>query len=355
MNLPRFDVAVVGAGPAGSMAALEAARAGASVVLLERRREVGVPVQCAEYVPWQLAEQIPWPAECVVQTISAMQTFLPDGEVVESPNRGFTINRGALDQHLARCAVEAGADLWLQTRATEQTARGLRVRRSGRDVEIQTAVIVGADGPRSTVGTWIHTMNASLVAAAQCTVTLEWPMTATQIHFDPEFIGGYGWFFPKGKLANVGVALQAGLPLSQPLAHFLDRLSIDRNTIVGRTGGWVPSGGPLGCTWQGNVVLVGDAAGQAHPITGAGVAHACLCGRLAGRAAAQAARREDLSLLGQYETGWRDFLGGPLSHAADKRRFLDASWTDDARSLSAALREAWVAFPAYGRRLPHRG
>jgi digeranylgeranylglycerophospholipid reductase len=348
----RYDVAVVGAGPAGSMAALEAARAGASVILLERRREVGVPVQCAEYVPWQLAEQVPWSTDCVVQAISAMQTFLPDGEVVESPHHGFMIHRWAFDQHLARCAVEAGAALWLQTRVAERTTRGLLARRAEEHVEIEAAIIVGADGPRSTVGGWIGAVNTELVAAAQYTVTLERPLTATQIYFDPEYVGGYGWLFPKGKLANVGVAVQAGLSLSERLAHFLDRLSIDRGAIVRRTGGLVPSGGPLGCTWQDNIILVGDAAGQAHPITGAGVAHACLCGQLAGRAAARAALHHDLGLLAEYESDWRDYVGGALRHAADKRHFLDASWSDDRRSLSAALRETWVAFPGYGKRVP---
>jgi digeranylgeranylglycerophospholipid reductase len=350
----RYDVAVVGAGPAGSMAALEAARGGASVILLERRREIGVPVQCAEYVPWQLAEQVPWSPDCVAQPVSAMQTFLPDGDMVESPHRGFMIHRWAFDQHLAGCAVAAGAALCLQTRAVERTTRGLRVQQTSGDAEVEATIIVGADGPRSTVGGWIGMVNVELVAAAQYTVTLERPLAVTRIYFDSEYVGGYGWFFPKGNLANVGVALHAGLPLSRALAHFLDRLSIDRSTIVRRTAGWVPSGGALGCTWRDNIILVGDAAGQAHPITGAGVAHACLCGQLAGRAAARAALRGDLDLLGEYETDWRDFLGGVLRHASDKRRFLDATWSDDRRSLSAALREAWVAFPGYGKRLPRR-
>jgi digeranylgeranylglycerophospholipid reductase len=350
----RYDVAVVGAGPAGSMAALEAARDGASVILLERRREVGIPVQCAEYVPWQLAEQVPWTPDCVAQPISTMQTFLPDGEIVESPNRGYMIHRWAFDQHLTRCAVQAGAVLWLQTRAVERTADGLVVRQAGRDLEVEAKVIIGADGPRSTVGRWVGTVNSEIVAAAQCTVTLPQPLAATRIYFEPDYVGGYGWFFPKGNQANVGVAVRAGLGLGECLAHFLARLSIDRQAIVGRTAGLLPSGGPLGCTWHDNIILVGDAAGQAHPITGAGVANACLCGQMAGRAAARAVRSGNVDSLGEYEAEWRDFLGGALLHAADKRRFLDANWSDDRRSLSAVLREAWVAFPGYGKRLPRR-
>ncbi|HID61806.1 MAG TPA: NAD(P)/FAD-dependent oxidoreductase [Anaerolineae bacterium] len=347
-----YDVVVVGAGPAGSCSALAAAEAGARVLLLDKKREVGVPVQCAEYVPRQLAAHVPWSHRCVAQQIALMRTHLPDGQSVETPSPGYVIDRALFDKTLAAAARRAGADLLLRARAAERTARGLVIRQGAEEFEVEAKIIVGADGPRSTVGRWIGQVNRQLVIAAQCQVVLEQPLEATQVYFDPYYPGGYGWLFPKGQVANVGVGV--GLRFKrdprEALGHLLDRLKINPQAVIGYTGGLIPSGGPPERTWEENIILVGDAAGQTHPITGAGVAHACLCGQLAGKAAARAALHSDLSLLGEYEQEWRDFLGGILAHALARRRELDKSWSDEPVALARALRENWVAFPAYGRR-----
>jgi len=350
----RYDVVVVGAGPAGSCAALAAAEAGARVLLLDKKQEVGVPVQCAEYVPRQLAAHVPWSHRCVAQPIALMQTYLPDGQSVETPSPGYVIDRTLFDKTLAVAACRAGAELLLEARAMERTGQGLLIRQGAKEFKVEAKIIVGADGPRSTVGGWMGQVNRELVVAAQCQVVLKRPLEATQVYFDPHYPGGYGWLFPKGQVANVGVGV--GLKFQrdprEALEHLLDRLQIHRRAVIGYTGGLIPCGGPPERTWEGNIILVGDAAGQTHPITGAGVAHACLCGQLAGRAAAKAARCGDPGLLGEYEQEWRDFLGGVLAHALARRRDLDNRWDDDPVALTRALRENWVAFPTYGR---HRG
>lgn len=351
-EVSSYDVVVVGAGPAGSCSALAAAQAGARVLLLDKKREVGVPVRCAEYVPRQLATRVPWSHRCVAQQTALMCTHLPDGQGVETPSLGYVVDRALFDKTLAVAARQAGADLLLEARATERTARGLLVRRGAKEFEVEAKIIVGADGPRSTVGRWIGQVNRRLVVAAQCQVVLGQPLEATQVYFDPYYPGGYGWLFPKGQVANVGVGvgLEFKRDPKEALRHLLDRLKITPQAVIGYTGGLIPGGGPLERTWEGNVILVGDAAGQTHPITGAGVAHACLCGQLAGKAAAKAALCDDLGLLGEYEQEWRDFLGGILAHALAKRQELDKSWSDDPVALARALRENWVAFPDYGRR-----
>jgi flavin-dependent dehydrogenase len=176
------------------------------------------------------------------------------------------------------------------------------------------------------------------------------------VYFDPLYVGGYGWLFPKGDSANVGVGvnrLRGGDP-ALALEHLLTRLHIEPGSILGRTGGPIPCGGRANPLVRGPDVLVGDAAGLTHPVTGAGILPAVVSGAQAGRAAASAALANDPSHLSQYEAAWDSYLGGPMRHALDRHREMDARWTTDPDALSTVIRENWIAFKAYGRRRTQR-
>ena len=356
----RVDVVVVGGGPAGSVAARAVAEAGAQVLLVEARPNIGLPVQCAEYVPARLVDHVDIPPRCIAQRISALHTHLPDGQMITSPAPGFVLVRACFDKALAvaaRCAGAAGAGtrLWAGARVMARTPGGVLIRQGDREVEVLVRVIIGADGPRSTVGKWIGASNTSYIDALQVEAVLSAPMEATQVYFHPLYRGGYGWCFPKGETANIGVGVSRALggEPRRALAHLLSVLGVGKADLVGHTAGPVPSGGPVAPLAAGGILLVGDAAGLTHPITGAGILHAVISGALAGRIAAQAALADDPALLDTYQKELDGYLGGPLRHALAKRQQLDAAWSDDPHALSRALRETWIAFRAYGRR--HEG
>jgi flavin-dependent dehydrogenase len=177
------------------------------------------------------------------------------------------------------------------------------------------------------------------------------PRERTEIYFDPLFRGGYGWLFPKGETANVGVAVNTRLGGRPGLAleALLDRLGLSRAGAVGLLAGAIPVGGVVSALQSGNILLAGDAAGLTHPVTGGGIAPAAISGRMAGEAAARAISGAGLEALARYPEEWDARMGAPLRQALVNRRYLDAQWSDDPAALSAIIRETWIAFPAYGR------
>ncbi len=343
----RYDVLVVGAGPAGASAARSAAEAGASVLMIDRRNRIGEPVQCAEYIPRMLAAQVKIPEGAVVQEVTALVTVLPDGEVVRKSAPGFILDRARFDRGLAEEAEKAGVRVLPETQALSQSSGGITLRRRGKGLQVQTDVIVGADGPRSTVGAWIGRCNRRFLVGLQHTVMLRQPMQETEVYLGSHYPGGYAWLFPKGDRANVGVGIQPALggALKPALAHIQRYLGDRIGPVVARTGGLIPVGGPLKAFDEvARVMLVGDAAGQSHAITGGGIPQAVICGAMAGQAAAEAAGG-GAGAFTRYERQWRSVFGALLERAASKREEMESQW--HAGELSQLLRRCWIACPEY--------
>lgn len=345
------DILVVGAGPAGSSAAAAAAELGVKVLMVERRRTIGVPVRCAEYLPKALLGKIPKTGHrFLVQPVKGMRTFLPGGTMKETRVPGLTIRRDLFDQALAHSAREAGAEVSLGTRAIglEQGTVILKKPEGGL-VHMRPGVIIGADGPRSTVGRWMGDVNRSLIPALQGRVRLTRPMEFTEVYFHPEIYGGYGWVFPKDGEANVGLGIvpeqRRPVPLRATLEWFVENLRRNgriKGSAYALTAGWVPVK-PVHRAVRENMLLVGDAAGHTHPITGAGVPQAVICGHLAGRWAARAVLEDDLGLLMQYEHEWQEEFGDTLMKGFQRRKQLEAQW----HRLQEILPSCWVAFRRY--------
>jgi geranylgeranyl reductase family protein len=349
--MPSYDVLVVGAGPAGGATALAAARAGARVLCIERHNAVGVPVQCAEHIPALLVGQMDLGASFIVQSTRGMKFFLPGSPVRETAMPGFVVNRDHFDQCLIQAAIDAGAELMTATQAIRRMDDDtiLLRRKSGQSFTVKAGVIVGADGPRSLVGRWVGSVNQHLLSAMQITMPLAAPMEHTEVYFDRDYYAGYGWLFPKKDIANVGIGLKKCLHDPKHLRTKLDdlaaRLSAEgkiRGAPVSVTYGWIPAG-PVRKAAYGNVILVGDAAGHTHPITGAGIFMAVTCGQMAGKWAAIAAKEKDMRLLLQYDTQWRDLFEDTLTRACQHRITMEDRW----EQFPEIIKSCWEAYRVY--------
>ena len=350
---PTYDVLVVGLGPAGSSAAAAAARAGARVLGIERRRQVGVPVQCAEFAPMPLGAETSALRKAHRQNIEEMATFIEGAS--PDRNRGFRgamIDRAAFDQALCEDARAAGAELRLGSALESLDGAGIARLQDGD--RVCAAAIVGADGPRSKVGATVGAVNRDLLETRQFTAPLTRASASTDIFLKAEIRGGYGWLFPKGEIANVGLGVEMGArarmkPLLEALRGTLVAEGRIGDETLSWTGGAIPVGGALKPTarlGRTAVLLAGDAAGLVNPVTGAGIPAAVISGDLAGVAAARFAAGA-INALGDYEDEIEDRFGVSLRRALRRRQEMKDAFQRTQPPASAEWRRGWIAFPEY--------
>ncbi len=329
-----YDVVVVGAGPAGSMAAKTAAELGLNVLLVEKRQEIGTPVRCAEGISRENIERFfeidkKWIAAEVV----GARIYAPDKtEVVMSEEMagnevGYVLERKIFDRHVARLAAKAGAEVYVKTAVTDFERRNgalrVKLRRLGEEWEVETKILIGADGVESRIGRKagiIKTLKMSEIeSCTQYLMTgLDIDESYTYFYLGREVApGGYAWIFPKGNgSANVGIGVlpkMAQKTAREYLDAFIEREGIE-GKIVEVVAGAVPVYGEIETAVADNIMLAGDAAYHADPITGGGIANALSAGYYAGKVAAEAVEKGDFSarFLKKYDELWKNDFGKKL-------------------------------------------
>ena len=333
--LKECEVLVVGAGPAGSSAAMAAADGGARTLLIDRKKEIGTPVQCGEVVGETLLRKLklklPPGAEAARLDHT---TFLLDRRLKLTSREPYwkavTLERKIFDKALAAQAAEAGAMVHADARLTDIKMDGDRVVQAtimhqGVEVKVHPKVIVAADGVHSTMS---RLMDVELFTEKAMAKGIEYEMVSNrrlpmgmQIFLEPEVGLGYGWIIPKGpRRANVGLAAiglkgnrrtPAGMADDQPHAH-----------------GPVRRGQGARSEDRGRPRLPGRPHSRQRAVRrrrrrpdpgvrGRGTpSYACAWG-LAPCAAA--VRQNDLSKLSCYERAIEDLLGNELAEGATSR------------------------------------
>ena len=308
-----YDLIVVGAGPAGSWTAKYAAENGASVLMLEKDREVGLPVRCAEGVAEKsLKDLVDVRESWIAQVITGGRLISPNGtEITAFPDeRGYILHRKVFDADLAKMAAEAGAEVvtkaYVKSLIQEDgRIAGVQVEHLGKSYDIHCKIVIGADGVESRVGRWaglkVHIPPSEMESCAQMTLA-NIDIHASDVYFffgDAVAPGGYLWIFPKGeRTANVGLGISGIYSKKKKaidyLREFVDRKFPDASILTLVAGGVPTCPQPKEIVADG-VILVGDAARQTNPISGGGIINAMIAGKIAGEVAAKAIKKGDVS------------------------------------------------------------
>lgn len=329
-----YDTVVVGGGPAGSTAARIAAENGLSVLMLEKDREIGIPVRCAEAVGEAgMKKIIDLKPEWIANKIEGVRIIAPDGTRinVQHDELGYVLDRKKFDYGLAQLAAEKGVEILTKAYVYDLIKKdgyicGVKFRHLGEEKEVYAKIVIGADGVESRVGRWAglktHLGLSDIETCVQMTITnINIERQYCDFYFGSEIApGGYLWVFPKNEnTANVGLGIAGDRAKEKPPIAYLKKFVSEHfpdGAILTTVAGGVPCAPYMEKMVTNGLMLVGDAAHQAVPITGGGIYTGMMAAKIAGEVAAEAIRKNDFSekFLKKYQKLW-DKEGG-----ADHRR-----------------------------------
>lgn len=345
-----YDVIVVGGGPSGTTFARIAAEGGLSVLVLEKDRDIGMPVRCGEAVSDAGLRIFVDPDDrWIKSTINKIRLVAPNETEVkfELKEKGYILDRRIFDYDLAHLAGEAGAKIVTKTYVTgllfeKDFVAGVKGEYLGEPFEVKAKLIVGADGVESRVGRWarIHTQLRlkDIESAVQKTVT--------GINVEPDCFdfymsrlwapGGYLWVFPKGKhSANIGLGISGlearkGKSALRYLDEFMESHFPEASTLTTVAGG-VPVAKTIKQMTADGLLLVGDAAHTVNPMTGGGIIPAMRSGVLAAETALDViknGRVPDEHALKGYPAAWHK-IGGKNHERLYRLKDAIFRFTDD--------------------------
>ncbi|MEX2722102.1 MAG: geranylgeranyl reductase family protein [Candidatus Wukongarchaeota archaeon] len=366
MDFPtKVDIVVVGGGPAGSTAAAVAAKAGANVLIVDRKNHVGVPVQCGEAIGKSKSEleKLEIPKNSIVNTISGFRVYSPSNIPVtwyRDETQGYIVDRRVFDKELFAKAVELGANTWLGMSVTDIIwengfPKGVLGRFRGEKIEIRANIIIGADGVNSVIAR--ETGLRSYIRRKDLDTSVGYDMVNVELD-EPRWMDfftglkvaprGYVWVFPQGETrANIGIGVGVGFgekTVYQYLNDFMEKHPIgtkickNAKPIEFRVGA-IPVGGPPKKTVTNGVILVGDAAGQVHPLTGGGISYSMTAATVAGEVAQKCLVKGDVSeeALADYEKGWREKLEEKFALGLRMRKLLEVMTDEQLDKLAQHL------------------
>jgi digeranylgeranylglycerophospholipid reductase len=365
-----IDVAIIGAGPAGTCCAKKLAEKGLSTKVFDKRAEIGSPKRCGEGLSeasQQFVGKIP--DRCIAQKIKGARLYAPNGRYLDAilTEGGFVLERKVFDKWLAEEAVKAGASVQANTfvsgflKNDQGYYTGVKGEFLGNEFEEKARVVVCATGAESPLRNQTLGVFSKLNLVDSC---IQYEMTNVDIVSDMIHIylsgvlapRGYVWVFPKGEhRANVGLGIvpQEKKPGEYLEQFFKEHPEISKGSIIEVNAGCVPVGGMVKDMVANGFVLCGEAANHVNPIHGGGIKEAVISGQMAADVIAECLKKNDISkkALSKYNDDWWELRGNHLKRVEKLRETLEKLSDEDLNDLVDALKPEDIIEFARGAKL----
>jgi len=316
----EYDVVIAGGSISGLMSAREIAKNGHSVLVLEEGFEVGTPDHCGGLVSKSALNDmgIEPTQKAFDSMINSALIFSPNGKQIEinsGKQRVAVVNRRELDKQVALQAQRAGAEIRVKTSFKEKTKHGVRTSVD----EIGCKVLVDCRG----ISALINNQRDGILLSAQYEIYADWITDGkVEVYFDQiKYPGFFAWIIPSGKgVGKVGVAGKE-INVSNTMEQFLR--SKGKYSTIRKIFAPIWIKGPIKDFVSTNVVIVGDAAGQAKPTTAGGIYSCGMGGFFAGNAITKYLETNNHSDLLQYQKFWNDKFGKEFEKQRLARKILE--------------------------------
>ncbi len=315
-----YEVIIAGGSVSGLLCAREIASLGHSVLVIEEDFEIGTPEHCGGLVSISGINDLG-----VVPTRRTLDNKIKSALIVSPSGKSFELNaegqkvvvldRRDFDKQIAHQAQNNGAEIRVKTSLKEIRDDGVLTT----DGELKCKIIVDARG----VSSLVHRDRAGTLQSAQYEVYADWiDKERIEVHFDQEkYPGFFAWVIPtRHDIAKVGVAGK-GINAAQTLDDYLNQKG--RHSIVRKVFAPIWIKGPIEHFVSGNVVTIGDAAGQSKPTTAGGIYSCGLGGILAGKAISKFLESGKKTDLLEYQKLWLEKFGREFENMILARKFLE--------------------------------
>ncbi|MCX8197968.1 MAG: NAD(P)/FAD-dependent oxidoreductase [Candidatus Micrarchaeota archaeon] len=312
--MEEFDIAIIGAGPAGTYAAYSAAKSGLRTVVFEEHERIGEPVHCGECLSLLAVQRlgIELPEEAISMRAKGIRVIWPNRSYSYIEEPGFTLEKEKFERFLAKLGQEAGAAYKTRHRVSGLARNDGKWQVSTTQGEYKAKIIIDASGVAGVASKLL-----GLNQPPQTVVGLQYELSPIESDGFIDFFlwprlapHGYLWVIPKkGSRANVGLVTNDPPGTRKYLEQFIDEYGLREKRKVGKVafGGMIPASGPVANTYSDGLLLVGDAAGFTSPMFEGGTSLAMSSAKFASEVAAKALHRgrTDKAALSEYERLWR--------------------------------------------------
>ena len=346
----KFDIAVVGGGPAGLSAAYAAAKGGAKVVLFEKDQSIAHSIRTSGVTWISEMERLGIPSK-FYNPIQNYRFVSPSNDILITGNvsKSCVLDIRGMYQHLAFLAAKEGVQLMVKSNVIDVIKDGDRVvgvktnTPKGR-LTVRSTLVIDASGFSTSVGRkagvagqWKrYGVGAEYECYCDDIDSTTWVLMVGQKYSD----AGYAWSFPLStNRVRIGVGIGRPESNAEPLDKLheiiekrfkpLDALRDGKIQPIELHYGFIPNEGVRRNSIADGLVMVGDSAGQSNPLVLEGIRYAIDFGRLAGKVGADSlSENSDKESLLEYERSWKSKVESKI-HSALKVQTRWLGLTDE--------------------------